>query len=245
MSELFQRVQNHFRFLKEKHSVDLTVPHGVTIDGKNYPAINKRITLRPPYNEQFVGESMFYIPLENGLRVHASAYFGGPSSVHMQMHVPEIYLHANGKRLYGYGPAVHKHEDSYRASFGENPNLTDEYHKQHPSQVFDEHMSLHSTRGPISAVHEVLKMWGKEPYQGTYDYFSKEGYQYFKNLRPHVDLEGKNYHRPYLELTEDELNEHRQNVEFDPSDGPRNVKVYGVSDSLYNYDTQTEQLRKK
>jgi len=245
MSEPFQRVQNHFRFLKHTHNIDLTVPHGVAIDGKNYPAINKRITLGHTITPNFDSESSFYIPLENGSRVHAVAYLGGPSSIHMQMHVPEIYLHANGKRLYGYGPAVHKHEDSYTASFGENPNLYAEDYIQRPNPYYDERMSLHDTRGPISTVHEVLNMWGKEPYQGTYDFFSKEGYQHFKSLRPHVDFE-ENYHRPHLELPEDELNEHRQNVKFDPSDVPHNIKVYrvGPDNSEYNYDIKTEQLRK-
>ena len=48
-----------------------------------------------------------------------------------------------------------------------------------------------------------------------------------------------------FELTEDELNEHRQNDKFHPSEAPHNVTVYGVDtdSAFYNYNTKTEQLR--
>ena len=244
MSEPFQRLQDHFRFLKETHGVDLTVPHGVAIDGKVYPATHKLITIGPTSNPNPDPETRFYIPLENGLKVHASTYLGSHNSLAMQMHVPEIALHADGSKRYGYGPAVHIHEDSYLASFGKNPNNFDEYYKQSPNPFYEERMSLHNSRGPISIAHEVLSMWGKQPYQGTYDFVDKEGYQHFKKARPHVDFD-EEHHRPHLELTEDELNEHRQNIKFHPSEAPHNVTVYGVDtdSAFYNYNTKTEQLR--
>lgn len=243
MSEPFQRLQDHFRHLNEKHGVDLTVPHGVRIDGKIYPATNKLITIGHKHNKGTEVESRFYIPLENGLKVHTATYLGN-GDVYMQMHVPEIAIHNDGSKRYGYGIAAHQHEDSYRASFGKNPNNFDEYYKQRPNPYFEERMSLHDTRGPLSTVHEVLSMWGKEPYQGTYDFVDKEGYQHFKNLRPNVDFDEEPY-RPHLELTENELNEHRQNVKFHPSEAPHNVTVYGVDTdrAFYNYNTKTEQLR--
>ena len=245
----FERLQTHFRFLKEAHNVDLTVPHGVGIDGKIYPATNKLLTMGHSSNPNTVDsptESRFYIPLENGLKVHANTYMGmgdkWNSSLHMQMHVPTIYLNEDGAKSYRYGMALHKGEDSYMASFGENPNNFEENRKYRPNPFYDEHMGLHSTRGPISVVHDVLKMWGKEPYQGTYDYINK-GKAEFKKVRPHADVTWAD--RDDLELTQDELNEHRQNVKNHPADAPHNVTVYGVDTerAFYNYNTKTEQLR--
>ena len=246
MSEDFKRLHDHFRFLKETHGVDLTVPHGVGIDGKIYPATNKLITMghsRNPIVDNLSTESRFYIPIENGLKVHASTYVGRGSSLSMQMHVPTIHLNEDGDKSYRYGAALHKGEDSYNASFGENPNNFDEHYKQHPNPYYEEHMSLHSTRGPISTVHEVLSMWGKEPYQGTYDFEGKEGFQHFKKIKPNADFSWAN--RDDLELTEDELNEHRQNAKLYPANAPHNVTVYGVDTekAFYNYNTKTEQLR--
>lgn len=245
MSEPFSRLQDHFRFLKETHGVDLQVPHGVGIDGKVYPATNKMLTMGHSINPNTAAEateSRFYIPLENGLKVQASTYIGRKSSLNMQMHVPTIYLKEEGGKSYRYGMALHKGEDSYSASFGENPNNFD---KQHPNPYYEEHMGLHSTRGPISNVHEVLNMWGKEPYQGTYDYTYGNGKAKaeFKKIRPHADVTWAN--RDDLELNEDELNEHRQNVKFHPSEASHNVMVYGVDTehAFYNYNTKTEQLR--
>ena len=242
MSEAFQRLQDHFRHLKEKNDVDLTVPHGVRIDGKIYPATKKLIIIGNEHNEGTGVESRFYIPLENGLKVHTATYLDN-EDVYMQMHVPEIAIHNDGSKKYRYGIAVHQHEDSYRASFGKNPNNFDEYYKQRPNPYFEERMSLHDTRGSLSILPEVLGMWGKEPYQGTYDFVDNEGYQHFKNLRPNVDFVEEPYRR-HLELTEDELNEHRQNVKIHPSEAPHNVMVYGVDtdSTFYNYNTKTEQL---
>ena len=246
MSEDFKRLHDHFRFLKETHGVDLTVPHGVGIDGKIYPATNKLITMghsRNPIVDNLSTESRFYIPLENGLKVQASTYVGRGSSLSMQMHVPTIHLNEDGDKSYRYGAALHKGEDSYHASFGENYNNFDEHYKQRPNPFYEEHMSLHSTRGPISTVHEVLDMWGKEPYQGTYDFEGKEGFQHFKKIKPNAEFSWAN--RDDLELTEDELNEHRQNAKFHPSEASHNVTVYGVDTehAFYNYNTKTEQLR--
>lgn len=245
MSEPFSRLQDHFRFLKETHGVDLTVPHGVGIDGKIYPATHKLLTMGHSSNPTTAAEateSRFYIPLENGLKVHASTYLGREGRFHMQMHVPTIHLNEDGNKSYRYGAALHKGEDSYNASFGENPNNFDEHYKQHPNPFYEEHMSLHSTRGPISTVHEVLSMWGKEPYQGTYD-FEGKGKAEFKKIRPNAEFSWAD--RDDLELTEDELNEHRQNIKFHPSEAPHNVTVYGVDtdSAFYNYNTKTEQLR--
>jgi len=241
----FERLQTHFRFLKETHGVDLTVPHGVGIDGKVYPATNKLITMGYSSTPSISVESRFYVPLENGLKVHASTYMGESTShIHMQMHVPTIHINNDGTKMYTHGSALHIGEDAYHASFGENPNKTDEHYKRHPNPFYDEHMSLHSTRGPISIVHDVLKMWGKEPYQGTYDFSSQQGYQQFKKLRPNHDYEVDEY-RPHLELTTDELTEHRQNFKNHSASASHNVAVYGVDTehAFYNYNTKTEQLR--
>jgi hypothetical protein len=233
MSEAFLRLHEHFRFLKETHGVDLTVPHGVEIDGRVYPATHKLITIghsRNPNHNAKATESRFYIPIENGLKVHASTYMGRSGNLSMQMHVPTIHINESGKKTYRHGPALNLGEDAYYASFGEDKT--------------DEHMGLHSTRGPNSVVHEVLNMWGKEPYQGTYNYEGQQSYQHFKNLRPNVDFEEEHY-QDHLELTPDELNEHRQNFKLHPAEHPHNVTVYGVDTdrAFYNYNTKTEQLR--
>lgn len=239
----FERLQKHFRFVKETHGVDLTTPQGVGIDGKVYPATHKLLTMghTSKFDEEAT-ESRFYIPLENGLKVHASTYVGRHGSLSMQMYVPTIHLDGDGGKSYRYGMALHKGEDSYSASFGENPNNFDENRKDRPNPFYEEHMSLHNTRGPISNVHEVLNMWGKEPYQGTYD-FEGKGIAEFKKIRPNADITWAD--RDGLELTEDELNEHRQNAKFHPGDASHNVTVYGVytDHAFYNYNTKTEQLR--
>jgi len=243
MSEAFSRLHEHFRFLKETHGVDLTVPHGVEIGGRVYPATHKLITIgrsRNPNLDAEATESRFYIPIENGLKVHASTYVGRDNTLSMQMHVPTIHLNKEGKKTYRNGPALHKSEDAYSASFGENLNNFD---KQRPNPFYEEHMSLHSSRGPISVAHEVLSMWGKEPYQGTYDFEGKEGLQHFKKIKPYAEISWAD--RDDLELTEDELNEHRQNFKLHPAEHPHNVTVYGVDTehAFYNYNTKTEQLR--
>ena len=225
MSEAFSRLHDNFRALKERHGVDLTVPHGVEIDGRVYPATHKLITLGRSRDLSPHYESHFYIPLENGLKVRASTYSGG--RLGMQMHVPTIHIDESGKKTYRHGPSYNIGEDAYYASFGKNIN--------------DEHMLLHSTKGPISVAHEVLNMWAKEPYQGTYDWHNQQGYNHFKNIKPrHAYLQ-----QDLRELTPDELNEHRQNIKAHPADAPHNVTVYGVDTdrAFYNYNTKTEQLR--
>lgn len=236
MSELFQRLQDHFRFIKEHHDVDLTVSHGVKLNGKIYPATHKLLTMgqvRNPADAAKSTESRFYIPLENGLKVHVSNYLGEMDKLYMQLHVPTIGLQRDGNKVYRYGIALHKGEDAYNASLSKNPNNNPSFEKQ---------MSLHYTTGPISSAHEVLNMWGKEPYQGTYDYIDS-GKDEFKKIRPHADVTWAD--TDDLELTEDELNEHHQNVKLHPSDAPHNVTVYGVDTdhAFYNYNTKTEQLR--
>lgn len=232
MSEPFQRLQDHFRFLKEHHDVDLTVSHGVKLNGRVYPATHKLLTMghsRNPADAAKNTEFRSYIPLENGLKVHVSNYLGDEDSLYMQLHVPTIGLHKDGNKVYRYGIALHKGEDAYNASLSKNPS-------------FEKQMSLHYTTGPISSAHEVLNMWGKEPYQGTYDYIDS-GKDEFKKIRPHADVTWAD--TDGLELTEDELNEHRENVKLHPSEAPHNVTVYGVDTdhSFYNYNTKTEQLR--
>jgi hypothetical protein len=63
-------------------------------------------------------------------------------------------------------------------------------------------------------------MWGKEPYQGTYDYSGKVGKDEFKKIRPHSDVTWAD--RDELELTQDELTEHRQNFKNHSASAPHN-----------------------
>jgi len=237
----FENLHNTLRAFKKEHDVNLAVPHGVEINGKVYPATHKRIIIGTNnVSEEPFYETNFKIPLENGLVANASTTH---DSLHMQLYVPTIYINGDGLKAYRHGPALHQHEDAYHASFGENKNKTDKYYRERPSRFYDEHMSLHSTRGPISAVHEVLNMWQKEPYQGTYDFDNQQGYQHFKKLRPNYDSEIKHY-RPHLQLTEDELTEHRQNFKFHPEHAPHNIAVYTTNpEAPKNYNIKTEQLR--
>jgi len=230
----FENLHNTLRALKKEHDVNLAVPHGVEINGKVYPATHKRIIIGTNYvDEEPFYETNFKIPLENGLVAHASK---AGDRLHMQLYVPTIYINSDGLKAYRHGPALHQHEDAYHASFGENKFKTNKYY-------YDEHTSLDNTVGPISVVHEVLNMWQKEPYQGTYDFDNQQGYQHFKKLRPSYDNEIE-YYRPHLQLTEDELTEHRQNFKFHPEHAPHNITVHiHESESPKNYDIKTEQLR--
>ena len=65
MSKNFQNLQNTLRNLKD-HGIDLAVPHGVSIGGKTYPAVNKNITFDK--NLEYTGHH-FQIPLENRHKV--------------------------------------------------------------------------------------------------------------------------------------------------------------------------------
>jgi hypothetical protein len=228
MSETFKRLHDHFRALKEQHGIDLTVPHGVEIDGKVYPGTHKRITLGTNYGstDPFY-EADFKINLENGLKVAASTM---DDNLHLQLHVPTIHLNDDGNKWYRYGPAYNLGEDAYNASLGKNKT--------------NENVSLHDTRGPISVAHDVIKMWGEEPYQGTYDWHNKEGYQHFKNLRPDYNDE-VDFYQDLRGLTQDELTEHRKNDKLRPEHAPHNVTVYGIDTlpAFHNYNTKTEQLR--
>lgn len=71
MTKTFQTLQNTLRTLKD-HGIDLTVPHGVSIGGRTYPAINKNITFDK--NLEYTGH-VFQIPLENRHKVQFTHSF--------------------------------------------------------------------------------------------------------------------------------------------------------------------------
>lgn len=71
MSDTFSKIQNGLRALKD-HGIDLTVPHGVSIGDKPYPAVNKNITFDKNWN--YTGH-VFQIPLENRHKVQFTHSF--------------------------------------------------------------------------------------------------------------------------------------------------------------------------
>jgi hypothetical protein len=74
MSRDFHALQDILRKTKD-HGIDLTVPHGVTIGSKTYPAINKSLVLSANWGDE--GHS-FQIPLENGHKVQFTYRTEGP-----------------------------------------------------------------------------------------------------------------------------------------------------------------------
>lgn len=74
MSEHLFKMHNVARNIKNKHDIDIMVPHGVKIGGKTFPAYNKYLHTTVP-----LPHLSFRIPLENGHVVFAYAHDDGKS----------------------------------------------------------------------------------------------------------------------------------------------------------------------
>jgi len=86
MSDIFNKIQNGFRALKDQ-GIDFTVPHGISIAGKTYPAINKNITFDKDWK---YGGSTSQIPLENRHKVTVthSSYANEAPYLHTHVYYP-------------------------------------------------------------------------------------------------------------------------------------------------------------
>jgi hypothetical protein len=251
MSRKFEDIQAALRHGKNEFNIDMKDPRGVVIDDKLYPATGKGIAVTSYRNERTEDgvdyNAGFYIPLENGLQTYT--WFDAAGSCGMQLEVPHITLTYKYPKLrYSYGAPHHVND---------NQNVFSKTlkHPDEPSNINWEEPK------------ELLKEWSKLPYQGSlvilddisgndadWDEFLERRPKY-KNTQRYafgyaVDLSDK-------ALTDDELQEHRQNYKPDTviGDGvsPQHI-IYDYLDysdyptprqhssEQYHYNVVTEQL---
>jgi hypothetical protein len=220
---MFLHLQKILRDVDAHHEIDLTSPHGVTIEGRHYPAIHKHLYLEEEGSTQPDDYSAYFqIPLENGTRVSVDASNSG--YVSSQLHVPTIHFDHEGVKSYKFGPAYHLGEDAYW-----------EQHKtpDSPATGFD------------SNIHDTIREYSRLPQQGTYDWDTQGGYKAFSEARPNhthwaFGVEGR-------DLNEEDLAEHHKNYKFNQLHGPMHIATKtwlpnGQKDLKYRYNIKTEQM---
>jgi hypothetical protein len=220
---MFLHLQKILRDVNSHHEIDLTSPHGVTIEGRHYPAIHKHLYLEEAGSTQPDSYSAYFqIPLENGTRVSVDASNEG--YVSSQLHVPTIHFDHEGAKLYKFGPAWHVGDDAYW-----------EQHKtpDSPATGFD------------SNIHDTIREYSRLPQQGTYDWDTPGGYKAFSEARPNhtrwmFGVEGR-------DLNEEDLAEHNKNYKFNQLHGPMHIATKtwlpnGQKDLKYRYNIKTEQM---
>jgi hypothetical protein len=227
MSKYFTSLQQVFRRMRETNNVDLTHTHGVAIDDKVYPALEKAVHYYniqvPPSNEPadnyFAG---FSIPFENGMR----AFIASDDTGRMEafFNVPYIITpHVRGarKKSYGYIYIEHALDDDSR----------------HLTHLSDYYADIGATprRGKPThnrlSPHEAIQKFSKLPSVGF-------------NI-PSFTAGSKN-----SKLSEQEFLEHKNNYQIKPHEFPNNV-VYMYDHPAYDgykkfdYNVVTEQLKER
>jgi hypothetical protein len=216
----FLHLQKILRDVDAHHEIDLTSPHGVTINGSHYPAIHKHVSGDEGSSNY---DAAFQIPLENGTRVRVEANSDGYMSSHLQ--VPTISFNHEGVKSYDFGPAYHVGDDAYW-----------EQHKR---------PDWHTATGNHPNIHDTIREYSRLPQQGTYDWADQGGYKAFSEARPNhthwaFGVEGR-------DLNEEDLAEHNKNYKFNSVHGPTHIRTAiwhpsGGQNDVYRYNTRTEQL---
>ena len=225
----FHLLQNTLRDSHNERGINLSSPQGVHVQGKDYPAVNKRLDIYADGSSQ----ANFHIPFENGHRLEVNSW-GSKSLPYLldeddhvfvsQLHVPTTHLHGDGTKTYRHGPALHVGVDAF--------------HNRH---------SATGSYGNATDIHDVINTYSKIPYQGTYDWdYSKEGSAAFLKVRPNATSGLFGVDEKYHELNPEELNEHRSNFKDKPHHGPSYISVSfedeSGTDTHHRYDIRTEQL---
>lgn len=229
-SDHFLHFQKILRDVKEVHNVDLTSPNGVTIGDRKYPAISKAVWMHmyEPEHNMIDYDADFNIPFENGTQLHVSAGNGHFATMSSQLHVPTIHLHGDGTKTYSHGSALHIGVDSF--------------HNSHTAVTWG------SASEPGVDIHDIINKYSKLPHQGTYDFdYSKEGSDAFLKVRPNATTGLFGVDGEHLALNPEELQEHNNNLRFNPVHNPLHIRV-GLAGARgvnmhHLYNTQTEQMQ--
>lgn len=139
MSEDLLKMHDAARKVKDKHDIDIMVPHGVKIGGKTFPAYDKDI-----HTSASIPHIGFKIPLENGHAVQIFAYDDNKSADGLR-DIPAAVVS---------GVAFPHENGSYDFIIEENPKM----HREHNFRV-PEHGS---TGDLVSKINE----WSKKPGMG-------------------------------------------------------------------------------
>ncbi len=249
MSEHFERLQHQLRQIKEASGVDFTDPRGVSIFGKLHPARNKFITLDGNQNKS-VGKGGWFeveIPFENGTHANVSGTLydkwkenkeKGISHLNDAIHtasaghaIPAIFdrhgiLKYANDEFTTHANGVYWQGDSHYIEpvHPKNPGYKTSYVTGNVSELINDH----------------FKKWSQEPFKGTY-------YEMRGKVHPDTGLP------PRRDMTEEELQEHRQKATHKPLWNPENSFVrphlIGVRPDFdsnlnnhYVYNIQTEEL---
>jgi hypothetical protein len=232
MSKYFTSLQQTFRHMRETNNVDLTHTHGVAIDDKVYPALEKLVhfynTYAPPSNETANNNindyyGAFSIPFESGMRAHIRLDDTGAMEAYFN--VPYIITHpVRGTRKKSYGYINIEHALSFNS------------YPKHPNDYYAE---IGATTRPTSQTysrlspHEAIQKFSKLPSVGF-------------NLDRDSIVVGDERSK----LSEQEFLEHKNNYQIKPHHFPNNV-VYRYDHPAYDdyksfdYNVVTEQLKER
>lgn len=227
MSKHFTNLQKVLRHVRETNNVDLTHTHGVTIDGKVYPALEKEVHIYPATSYYKKGEILdnhesyianFAIPFESGMR----AYFhlNDLGTMEANFNVPFIHTRLDDKTGYGYISAgLALNEETLEGNIPEHPS---DYYAD--VGVTPRSHLTHNRRNP----HEAIQKFSNLPSFGILD--NNESYM--------------------AKLSEQGFSEHKNNYKIKPHHFPNTV-VYTYSHPVdehfkqFEYNVVTEQLKER
>lgn len=137
MSEKLTRFHQELRAVKNELGIDLLDPMGVVIDGKRYPAMQKRVVFATaPYNYDY---QRFHIPFEN-------------------MHKANIFMGRMPRGKSNKGPKLNR--ISVFTEYPTNVGLYDLHSGKGPGGVFD------SAHEEGQKIHDLLNEIGSEQSSG-------------------------------------------------------------------------------
>lgn len=217
MSETFKQLQENLRFYKEGHQIDLTVPHGVSIGGKVYPAVTKMMDMSMKGHNQ-PEHARFEIPFESGNRAHIFVEKGS-SGITAFFNIPSLHVYPDREPHYSH--IWH--------------NIMEPYEEQINDTKYKVSVAPLGSDKQMNKFHKTMKEWSTEPRRG-FVFTHKTNRDTVGELKDNL-----------RQMSPQELDEHKKNYKEFENYAPHNIRVYEMGREKgykHHYNVLTEQLKK-